>query len=191
MRKVGTESSRSYQEKLDNGFFQKYMSGNGLEIGYAGYTPGIVPILETAIGVDIEYPGYDGRTLPFPDGSQDYVYSSHVLEHIEDYDWAINEWWRVLKIGGHIVIVVPHQYLYEKKKQPPSKFNGDHRRFYTPAKLLAEIEKCLQENSYRVRLLEDNDKGYDYTIPPQKHSAGAYEITLVLEKITITNWRLL
>ena len=104
MRKVGGESRKTYQEKLDNGFFQKYMSGeNGLDIGYSGYEKDIVPILETALGVDKDFPGYNGLDLPFPSNSQDYVYSSHVLEHIEDYNQTINEWFRVLKKNGFIL----------------------------------------------------------------------------------------
>jgi SAM-dependent methyltransferase len=141
--------------------------------------------------VDTNYEGYDGRTLPFPDNSQDYVYSSHCLEHIADYQQAIKEWYRVVKVGGHIVTVVPHKYLYEKKEQLPSNWNEDHKRFYTPASLLQEFEQTLEPNSYRVRLLEDGDTGFNYSIPPEKHSSGEYEITLVIQKIQPPTWKLI
>jgi SAM-dependent methyltransferase len=189
-RKVGTESSRSYEEKLRNGFFAKYMSGNGLEIGYRGYTDGIVPILDSAIGIDTDYPGYDGKTLPFETESQSYVYSSHCLEHIEDYMSTLREWYRVLKTAGFLVVVVPHQFLYEKKRFLPSNFNGDHKHFFTPATLMHCVEVSLPVNSYRVRLLEDNDKNYDYSLGPDKHAGGTYEITLVLQKIQPPDWKL-
>lgn len=187
-RKVGEESSKTYLDKIENGFFDKYMNGVGLEIGPKGYINGAMPILNTAIGIDLDFPGYDGRTLPFPDQSQDYVYSSHVLEHIQDYKQAIREWYRVTKVGGHIITVVPHMYLYEKKLNKPSRYNEDHKRFYTPSSLLQEFESSLLPNSYRVRLLEDNDKGFDYSIPPESHSAGCYEITLVIEKTNPPSW---
>lgn len=189
-RHVGTESRRTYEDKCLNGFFDKYMSGNGLDVGYTGYEKDIEPILSTAIGIDLGYPGYDGVYLPFDDNSQDYVYSSHCLEHIEMYNDVIEDWFRVLKIGGHMIIVVPHQYLYEKKRRAPSKWNEDHKRFYTPASLLSEIENTLKPNTYRVRLLEDGDKGFNYSIDPTKHSDGQYEITLVLEKIQPPSWNL-
>lgn len=189
MRRVGEESSRTYADKAE--FFKKYMSGVGLDIGFSGYIDGVVPILETAIGVDVNYPGYDGVTLPFEKNSQDYVYSSHCLEHISDYKTTIQEWLRVTKIGGHIITVVPHQFLYEKKLRLPSMWNGDHKRFYTPASLLSEFENSLEPNSYRVRFLEDGDKGYDYSIFPQQHSGGQYEITLVIQKIKKPVWRIL
>lgn len=188
--KVGTESRRTYEDKLNNGFFNKYMSGKGLDIGYAGYDGG-EPILNTATGVDRGYPGYDGNFLPFEEGSQDYVYSSHCLEHIKDYKLALREWFRVTKVGGHIVIVVPHQFLYEKKANLPSRWNADHKRFYTPGSMLMEVEESLVPNSYRIRLLEDGDKDFVYDIPPDKHSGGQYEITLVIQKIASPVWSIL
>lgn len=183
MRNVGVESRKTWTQKVDCGFFKQFMSGNGLDIGYSGYEKGVVSILDTAIGVDMKYPGYDGRTLPFPSASQDYVYSSHCLEHIADYQQAIKEWYRVTKTGGHIVTVVPHRDLYEKKLTLPSVWNGDHKRFYTPASLLKEFEDSLPVNSFRVRHLKDNDAGHDYSTPLHKHSGGQYEIELVIQKI--------
>lgn len=187
-RKVGEESSKTYDQKIHNGFFDQYMSGKGLELGYKGYLQGIVPILESAIGVDLDYPGYDGKTLPFADESQDYVYNSHTLEHISNWEQAIKEWFRVTKVGGHIIIIVPHAYLYEKKFSLPSRWNGDHKRFYTPGHLLMEIESSLQPNTYRVRYCQDNDQHFDYTIPPEKHSGGCYEIECVIQKIKKPDW---
>lgn len=189
MRNVGAESKKTYEEKLDADFFNKFMRGPnitrgcGLDIGYAGYEFDIVPILPNAIGIDFNYPGYDGKTLPFSDNSQDYVYSSHCLEHITDYKSTIQEWFRVVKKHGHIIIVVPHRDLYEKKLQLPSIWNADHKRFYTPASLLKEVEDSLPINSFRVRHLKDNDEGHDYNQPANEHSKGQYEIELVIERI--------
>lgn len=188
--KVGTESQRTHQDKIDSGFYAKYMSGKGLDIGYAGYTSGAQPILPGAIGVDLNYPGYDGKTLPFGNETQDYIYSSHCLEHIRPIDYTILEWFRVLKTSGYMILVLPHQYLYEKKQALPSKWNEDHKEFYTPGKLLSWIEDILEPNHYRVRLLEDGDKGFDYSIGPDRHSDGQYEITLAIQKITPPTWTL-
>lgn len=191
-RKVGPESARTFIDKLDGGFWDKWCTGNGLDIGYIGKgTSDIEPILPTAIGIDTNYPNYDGIHLPFNTESQSFVYSSHCLEHIKNYKENIQEWFRVLKIGGHLVILVPHKHLYEKKNNLPSLFNEDHQRYYTPASLLNEIETSLEPNSYRVRLLEDGDKDYDYSITPTIHSNGQYEILLVIEKIHLPDWVLL
>lgn len=184
MRKVGPESRKTYEEKLKNGFFDRFMSGKGLEIGFKGYeNDETVPILESATGIDLDFPGYDGKTLPFADNSQDYIYNSHVLEHITDYRETIQEWFRVIKKGGFIVTVVPHQHLYEKKVFLPSQWNGDHKRFYRPSDLIKEFEISLPINSFRVRHMKDNDFGHDYLQPDNEHSKGQYEIELVIEKI--------
>ena len=66
----------------------------------------------------------------------------------------------------------------------------NQERFYTPACLLCDFEAVLEPNSYRVRHLADNDCGYDYAIDPGAHSAGCYEIELVVEKIAEPSWRL-
>lgn len=190
-RHVGTEARKTYAVKIQNGFIDKYLSGGAiLDIGYKGYETGVLPIVPQAIGVDFDYPGFDGETLPFAGGSQDTVFSSHCLEHVNDAGAAIREWFRVLKIGGFLVICVPHQYLYERRLTLPSQWNPDHRRFYTPATLMADVEAALEPNSYRVRHLIDNDLGYDYTIPPHQHPGGSYEIELVVEKIAPPSWHL-
>jgi SAM-dependent methyltransferase len=187
--KVGSEARKSFSRYVDDGFFDKYFLGERiLDIGYKGYVDDVTPILPHAVGVDLDFPGYDGKTLPFPDESQDTVFTSHVLEHIEDYRSAIAEWFRVLKIGGFLVLAVPHQYLYERSLHLPSKFNVDHKRFYTPASLLSEVQEALDPFSYRVRMLEDNDREFDYSIEPDRHAGGSYEIVLVLEKIRRPNW---
>jgi SAM-dependent methyltransferase len=190
-RPVGWESRKSYASKIASGFFDKYLSGGAiLDVGYRGYADDIVPILPHAVGIDLDYPGYDGETLPFPEESQDAVYTSHCLEHVSNYKQAIQEWFRVIKLGGYLVIVVPHQFLYERRREIPSRWNPDHKRFYTPASLLREIEEVLEPNSYRIRHLIDNDFGFDYSILPHEGSVGCQEIELVLEKIRTPCWTL-
>jgi ADP-heptose:LPS heptosyltransferase len=44
--------------------------------------------------------------------SMDAVFSSHLLEHIEDHISALKEWWRVIKIGGYLVLYLPHKDFY-------------------------------------------------------------------------------
>ena len=192
-RVVGRESAKSFDAKIDSGFWARFIGGPAvLDIGFqGGAAPGsVVPILPGAIGVDMDYPGYDGRILPFADASQDAVYSSHCLEHIADYIKAIQEWHRVVRVGGHIITVVPSAHLYERKFHVPSFWNIDHRRTYTPATLLAEFAAALLPNSYRVRHLMENDAGYQYSLPPNAHPEGCHEIELVIEKIEPPTWRM-
>ncbi len=190
-RQVGEEARKTYGLRLANGFIDTYLSGPSiLDIGYKGYIEDVVPIVPQATGVELDYPGYDGRTLPFPELSQDAVFASHCLEHIPDFRNALQDWFRVLRAGGFLVIMVPHQFLYEKRVSMPSQYNADHQRFYTPASLMADVEASLAPNTYRLRHLADNDLGFDYAIPPELHSGGCYELELVVEKIRAPDWAL-
>ncbi len=49
----------------------------------------------------------DIQSLPFANASYDYVFASHVLEHIPDDELALSEIRRVLKPGGVAVLPVP------------------------------------------------------------------------------------
>jgi len=187
-----SQADKAYRLRLRSGFFARYCRGEMvLDVGFAGYAnPENLPSLPGAIGVDRDYPGYDGLHLPWPDHSVDCVFSSHCLEHIQFYEEVIRDWYRVLKVGGHIVCIVPSRDLYEKKRFPPSLYNGDHKRFYTGGCLVAEFEKALEPNSFRIRHLHENDHGYDYSIGPDQHAIGCYEIEIVAQKIAKPAWTL-
>ena len=187
MRNLGPEASQAHTRRMANGFYDQYLSGSAiLDVGYRGTTLNADAITAHAIGIDLGYPGYDGRRLPFPDSSQDAVFSSHVLEHITDYKNILLDWYRVIRIGGYIIICVPHHYLYERRPALPSLWNPDHKRTYTPQSLLAEISATLPENGYRIRHLAENDEDLDTIINiDQAPGRGSYEIEIVLQKISI------
>jgi len=50
---------------------------------------------------------YDGRNLPFEDGTFDIVFSSNVLEHVPHLDELNREIARVLRSGGRAIHVLP------------------------------------------------------------------------------------
>jgi SAM-dependent methyltransferase len=183
-RKLGAETLRSHARRIAEGFYDRYLSGESvLDIGYRGGKADAEPVTEKAIGVELDYPGYDGVHLPFEDKSQDAVFASHCLEHIDDWRTILADWFRVLKIGGYLVIAVPHQQLYERRADLPSRFNGNHKRFYTPRVLMAEIEEALPLGAWRLRSLRDVDDGFNYATPPEVHPKGCYEIELVVQRI--------
>ena len=187
---LAPEVRRSHARRVADGFYGRYLSGKVLDVGYRGDGEDAagVPVVPWAIGVDLGSPDYNGTRLPFPGNSVDTVFSSHMLEHVAVPTILVADWYRVLKLGGFVVCVVPHRDLYEKKLAPPSRFNEGHQCFYTPSSLLRVFECVLPPNSYRVRHLVDNDVGYDYSIGPEEHANGCYEIELVLQKIKIPDW---
>jgi ADP-heptose:LPS heptosyltransferase/predicted SAM-dependent methyltransferase len=50
----------------------------------------------------------------FASQSFDAVFSSHLLEHIENYQAALKEWYRVVKVGGYVVLYLPDEDEYPK-----------------------------------------------------------------------------
>lgn len=61
--------------------------------------------LENKVGDKIEFLMGDAENLPFPDNSFDLVVSSHVLEHLPDFDQGFREIMRVTK--KRAVIAIP------------------------------------------------------------------------------------
>jgi SAM-dependent methyltransferase len=104
-----------------------WLKGKGVEIG-AFKTPiqGITPIYVDKFH---EFAGErcladfygEACSLPFHSNSLDYVASSHVLEHVANPVKAICEWYRVLRPGGVMYVVVPDR-----------RFTWDRQRALTP-----------------------------------------------------------
>ncbi len=83
--------------------------------------------LLSKLGVsNVQLVSCSGESLPFPDGTFDFVYSSSVLEHIDDKKRALKEMMRVVKPGGSVIFIIPtyiqslcafvHLYLYIGKR---------------------------------------------------------------------------
>jgi len=70
----------------------------------------------------------DACDLPFYDSSVQYVATSHVLEHVANPLAAISEWFRVIKHGGHIYMVVP-----------------DRRKTFDHPRPLTDVEHMLSD----------------------------------------------
>lgn len=187
---LGCEVGKAHEQRTASGFYAKYATGVGLDIGYKGDSDG-TPI-SGAVGVDLGYPDYDGVHLPFPTQSQDYIFSSHCLEHVVDPIACLQEWHRVVKVGGYLIIAVPHHHLFEKKKEMPSNKCPTHLRFYTPSGFLSDIERALTPNTYRIRHFMDRDDGFDYNRDPNFYGAHTerFEIECVLQKLAKPWWDL-
>lgn len=68
-----------------------------------------------ALTVDIVAPG---DAIPLPDESQDFVVSAHVIEHFPDPIKALKEWYRLIRPGGYIFMIVPHKERTFDKDRP-------------------------------------------------------------------------
>jgi SAM-dependent methyltransferase len=87
------------------------------------------------VGVDIEESGHDhtsskvdvfwdGKTLPFKDGSFDNVVAFEVLEHVFEVENAITEIHRVLKPGGGLLVSTPFMYKEHEAPFDSARYTG-------------------------------------------------------------------
>lgn len=81
----------------------KFCKGHGVDVG-AGMWPlsGSVPV-DSSRG-----PGTGRSVSDFEDDSLDYVFSSHCLEHIENWQEALSGWIGKVRPGGTIFLYLPH-----------------------------------------------------------------------------------
>lgn len=154
----------------------RFCVGDGLDIGCGGvncdnrfYQEN--KIIPTAIGVDLARTNLRGSALDlrwFRDGVMDYIFSSHLLEHIESLDLCLVEWFRVLKINGVLVMYLPLEGFYPRVGEP--KANRDHKHNLTPSKVLEVLNRC--ELNYDIVLIEqrtdDNEYSFDFVVQKVK-----------------------
>jgi SAM-dependent methyltransferase len=79
------------------------------ELRGRGFDVEAIEIPDSRYAADRAFPitDYDGRHIPFADGSFDIVFSSNVLEHVPDLGQMHAEIRRVLKPGGYCVHLMP------------------------------------------------------------------------------------
>lgn len=114
-------------KKLWGDFEYSVLKGKGLDIGC-----GPDPIFPDVTPFDLSH-GDANHITQYFDGQFDFVYSSHCLEHMVDAKAAILEWWKLVKPGGVLFLLVPDEDLYEQGYWP-SRFNRDHKWTFTIAK---------------------------------------------------------
>lgn len=97
--------ARSYLTKAKN----KKRGHRALEIGPGPKRIEGFETVNIVYGRDVDYIADATKSLPFPSGTFDIVFASHVLEHTPWFrlDQTIEEWVRVLKPGGQLEIWVP------------------------------------------------------------------------------------
>lgn len=183
MREIKLETFKAKERRIREGFFLKYCNGIGLDIGYGGDL-----LASNCDGWDAE----DGDAQ-YMEGverwSYDFVYSSHLLEEMDNIGLALKKWWALVKPGGYFILYVPHRDLYEKRKRLPSRWNPGHKHFFLPLRaeppdtvnLLGLIIYHLGAEHYRLVYAKVCDEGHTIT-DPDKHSNGEYSIEIVLRK---------
>jgi SAM-dependent methyltransferase len=177
------ECSKSIPRRLhDPAFGRKYFVGGGLDIG--GFPDPLslyvelFPLMTEVRVWDIQ-DGDAQRLEGIEDERFDFVHSSHCLEHMVDPKEALATWMRVLRPGGHLILTVPDEDLYEQGKFP-STWNRDHKWSFT----------IYKEESFSPRSLNlldlARDLGRSAAITRLEQLASTYRFDLPRYDQTLT-----
>src|SRR5262249_11048404 len=137
---VGYEQSKAAKRRFNDGaFLARYFVGHGIDIGGKpdplGQYAGIFPLMQSCRTEDLE--DRDAQyMMGVPDDAFDFVHSSHCLEDINDVREALQNWIRVVKPGGYLIVTIPDEDLYEQGHWP-SHFNVQHKWTFTIAKAIS------------------------------------------------------
>ncbi len=186
------ETSKSRQLRQARGDFEKYLHGDGIDIG-AGDDP-----LQVSSGTVRAWDVNDGDAqlmTGVADDSFDFVYSSHCLEHMRNVEESLRNWLRILKPSRYLYVVVPDYILYEKMVWP-SRYNGDHKQSFSflISRLAVRRDNHFHVNEDLLPLLkslgaesvhfsiEDAGFNYNFGIADQTMLGALAQLCLVAQK---------
>lgn len=170
------ECSKATSRRLhDTAYAMRYFIGQGLDIGGAADPLAQFRELFPAIRAIRTWGTADGDPqflAGLTENSFDFVHASHLLAAMEDPREALRHWFRVLRPGGHLILTVPDEDMYEQGIFP-STFNSTHRwtftvwkpRSWSPASLnLTDLIQVLGAQA-DVKRLGQIDQGYRFGLP--------------------------
>ena len=91
----------------------------------------------------------------FASQSLDFVFSSHLLEHMDNPGKVLAEWWRLIRQGGHLVLYLPHKNFYPNIGEYGS--NPDHKHDFIPK----DIVELMKENCDCWDLIRSEERDMD------------------------------
>jgi predicted SAM-dependent methyltransferase/ADP-heptose:LPS heptosyltransferase len=156
-----------------------YLAKGGLDVGCGQkkvwqHMIGIDSTKDTALfGVQMrpDIVCADAAKLPlFADQSFWSVYSSHTLEHIADWCGALAEWWRILKVGGHLVLYLPHRDLYPRIGQPGA--NPDHKHDFEPNQIIDFCRLFFKDWALLENQVRGDADEYSFLLVFRKEAEG-------------------
>lgn len=180
----GNESGKIRWELVE------YTNGRGLDLGCGQFKafPHFIGVDNGhhwgMKGVDVHVDTCENLDL-FASQSMDFVFSSHLLEHITNYKAALKEWLRVIKTDGYLILYVPDEDEYpkvgEKGANPDHKWNVNYDKVIEAMKSvggwdLVDYQKRNQDREYSLyfvfKKLQGNKHRFSYLLPkPEKTCA--------------------
>ncbi len=117
-----------------------YCNGYGYDIGFNNEEWK----LPDAIGIDSNLNnGYDANILP--DLEVDYIYSSHCLEHVDNWITTLEYWISKIKVNGILFLYLPD---FSQKYWRPWN-NKKHKHCFTPEILYEFLVDHKMKNIYK------------------------------------------
>lgn len=192
------ETSKSVLRRAhDIRFATRYFVGSGIDIGAGSDSLAKHAFMFPNITAVRSWDVADGDAQlmsTIADNQYDFVHSSHCLEHLHNPLDGIKNWVRICKPGGHLIITIPDEDLYEGGVWP-STHNPDHKTSWTIFKksswsshsinvfnLIAALDETIQ-----VLKIELLDTSYQYNTPRYDqtyHGNSECAIEFVLRKRT-------
>jgi len=136
---------------------------------------------------DVDY-AVDLMNLPFDDQSYDFVFASHVLEHITDDEKAISEIRRILKPNGIAILPVPIFSQKTIEYPEPNPNESDHVRapgldYYDRFEpYFSRIERYASDSlpeKYQLFIYEDRSKWPTREFPLRNATPGEKHMDIV------------
>ena len=190
MKSLATEASKTNKLR-EPSLVRQFFSGRVLDIG-----AGTDPVIGHAEIFD-QPQGDANKILRYLEPqSYDCVHSSHCLEHMDNPILALKDWWKLVKPGGYMITIVPHEDLYEQFNWP-SIFNEDHKATFrlggkeswSPVSidLLAECE-ALPNSKIIEKKVWDQNFDYDLlfpknTVPKNRRAFWNRQISSIARRI--------
>jgi len=112
--------------------------------------------LASAIGVDLDRNGGKcpelvldaSNELPFKEKTLDGIIASHCLEHIVNPIQALNEWIKLVKVGGRIILVIPDVNFTPKMNTEGC--DPTHKHDWVVETFRKEILDNLDKNVFKI-----------------------------------------
>lgn len=157
-----------------------YCVGYGLDVGCGPekITPSATGIDQA--GADINMDLSAGLRTTFAPECFDYLFSSHCLEDFVPAAEILADWWGVIKVGGYLVLYLPHKALYPNKGEEGA--NRAHRNDFTPEDIIAFMD--AQGASYEIvrQEVRGHDDEYSFDLVFRKVANADIGVRLPLAK---------
>lgn len=118
----------------------------------------------------------DASKLPmYADGGCDFIFSSHLLEHIEDYKAALKEWWRLVKVGGHLCLYLPHKDFYPNIGKDGA--NPDHKHDFVEQDILDVMDEFPDWDCRRNEPRNENSEYSFFQVFKKLEAGGGHVLS--------------